>query len=338
MAENESITNEPAASFDPAIQSEKLGFDAQQLVECDSCGRKNPPNRLTCLYCAGALAIDPQAVETITTGLRKPDTWERGFNLVLKAPLAHDAVDVDRAAQVLSLEKDDLVAIMQARLLLPVARADSERSANSVKDVLAKLGIETMVVSDQSLAEDKPPTRLRSISFDDNSFTLRLFNTGEDIVIQASDLVLVVEGVISVSRVDQLEKKRLRGANRMLDETSSTSDESLLDVYTRGDMNGYRVQTAGFDFSGLGAEKGMLAADNLKKLKDRLVNVSPEVKYIDEYRSLRQLLGYVWEIELRQESKGLQHAGIGQKGFGTVASTSNLSQFTKFSRLQRHLL
>ena len=103
-------------------------------------------------------------------------------------------------------------------------------------------------------------------------------------------------------------------------------------------MVGYRVFTSGFDFSCLGDEKGLLASDNLKRLTSKLASLSSNAKLVHEYRSVRQSLGSVWEPEIRRDTKGLQRTGFGKREFGSVMTTSNLEQFTKFSRLQRHLL
>ena len=48
-------------------------------------------------------------------------------------------------------------------------------------------------------------------------------------------------------------------------------------------------------------------------------------------------LGTVWEIESRNDPQRPKAFGVWQVEFGTVASTSNLNQFTKYSRLQWHL-
>ncbi|MEO7674556.1 MAG: hypothetical protein ABIU09_10835 [Pyrinomonadaceae bacterium] len=35
-----------------AVQSENIAFGAEELIACVKCGKPNPPNRASCLYCA----------------------------------------------------------------------------------------------------------------------------------------------------------------------------------------------------------------------------------------------------------------------------------------------
>jgi hypothetical protein len=338
MSGNENKGGGSPTAFDPALQSEKLGFEPEQMVACESCGRRNPPNRIACLYCANGLSIDPTKVEAIRPGLKRPEIWERGFNLIVRQSEAADSVDISKASQVLSLDERELEDLLGSPVPLPIARYATERDAAAVSDVLSKLGLSTLIVSDEALGRDKPPRRLRSISFHDDSISLLLFNTGEWVSLSASDLLLAVEGVISESRVDQLEKRRLRKGSKVLDGSSTSSIEPVLDLYINDDRTGYRVNPTGFDFSCLADKKSMLSADNLKILTERIVEFCPTVRYLSEYSLLRQKLGKIWDIESRQESTGMRFAGLGRRGFGTVSSTSNLTQFTMFSRLQRELI
>jgi hypothetical protein len=338
MAEENQNTNNPTSGFDPSIQSEKLAFDPQQMVKCQSCSRSNPPNRLACLYCGSVLIVEPLAAENIKPVLRKPDVWEAGYNLI-STPLSNlGTVNVGGAAKILSLELAVLESILSTPLPLPVGRYQSEIDAGAVRKLLAGLGVQTVIVGDQALSEEKPPTRLAGVYFLDTQIALITFNSREEYVIPIADIILMVEGVVSVSRVDQVEKRKLGGKSQSLGEVSTIYDEPILDVYSRNDTEGFRIQTSGFDFSCLGDEKGLLAGENLKKLTAKLAMVSTNAKLVSDYRSLRPVLGNVWEIEMRRDPKGLQHTGFGKREFGSVTSTSNLGQFTKFSRLQRHQL
>ena len=144
--------------------------------------------------------------------------------------------------------------------------------------------------------------------------------------------------MITASRVDSLEKKRRRGTTKLIDETATASDESILDMYSKRDGIGFRVHLTGFDFSCLGDDKGLLAVENLRRLIVRLKEHAPNAKLVTNYGSVRPALSQVWEIESRKDSQGLKRSGFGKREFGAVASSSNLNQFTKYSRLQWHLL
>ncbi|MEO6051490.1 MAG: hypothetical protein ABIP78_09185 [Pyrinomonadaceae bacterium] len=65
---------------------------------------------------------------------------------------------------------------------------------------------------------------------------------------------------------------------------------------------------------------------------------APNAKLDNTYAKVRHALSDVWLIESRKESQGLIRSGFGKREFGAIASSSNLNQFTKYSRLQWHLL
>jgi hypothetical protein len=328
--------NEPTA-FDPHIQSEDIAYKPDELVTCGGCGRANPPNRLHCLYCAHQLEIAPELAGAAALNLRKLEVWERGFNLVLRNPRA--AADAVKIAALLSTEAESIEAILDAGVPLPLARVESEKDAAFLQTKLDQMGVNCSILADADLAADKPAARLSGIDFGDGTMGLRDFNTGDVTEIGTSDLVLIVDGLLSRSQVDSLEKKRRRSKeNKIIEETATSADEAMLDLYARNDPAGFRVHLTGFDFSCLGERKGMLATENLQLLTELLVAKAPTAKFVDTYDAVRQALGDVWEVESRKDSQGLLRVGFGKREFGTVASTSNLNQFTKYSRLQRHLL
>ena len=323
-------------SFDPQIQSENIAFDPEAMVACSGCSRLNPPNRLKCIYCAKELAIEVADAASIKPTLRKLELWERGFNLVVGAKLAKP--DIKGVGAFLSLDREDVAAVLDNETPLPIARVESENEALIVQERLSQFGVACSIVSDADLAADKPPVRLSRIDFLEGHLALTDFNTSKVVEIDAGEFVLLVPGVLSASKVDSLEKKRRGRETKVIDETATASDETLLDIYTRADPTGYRVHLAGFDFSCLGVDKGLLAGENLRLLIVRLKEHLPNAQLVGDYASVRQALGQVWEVESRKDSRGLQRSGFGKVEFGAVASTNNLNQFTKYSRLQWHLL
>ena len=153
------------------------------------------------------------------------------------------------------------------------------------------------------------------------------------------EIALIVRGHISKTKVDSNEKKRRRGADaKLIDQYATVSDESVIDIYTFASKIGYRIYAAGFDFSCLGDQKTLLARDNFGRLVNLLTEHSPKARLVSNYHVVRQALEHVWEIESRKDSLGLRQIAIGKREFGSETSTSNLHQFTKFSRLQWHLL
>lgn len=323
--------------FDPAIQTENLAFEANEMIACRGCGRANPPNRHKCLYCARELEIKAEHAAVIKPVLRKLEPWERGFNVILTE--RKEQAQTAKIAKLFSADATNVAAMLENDTPLPLARVESEADAAILKQNLEALGLECLIVSDADLESEKPPARLNSITFGDGQISLRDFNTEKITHLQPHDLALSVTGILVTGKVESLEKRRRRGKEtKVIDETATGGDEPLLDLYTRTDKTGFRVHLAGFDFSGLGDDKGLLAAENLRTLIIALKEHSPDAKLVSNYAAVRHFLDDVWEIESRKDPQGLRRSGFGKVEFGTVASTSNLAQFTKFSRLQWHLL
>lgn len=322
--------------FDPLIQTENIAFDPEAMIGCSGCGRLNPPNRLKCIYCAGQLAIDAVDTSAIKPTLRKLELWEHGFNLIVRA--STPGADAAEAGRFLSMENDDVTAILTAGTPLPIARVESEQEALLVQDRVSRFGIGCSIVSDADLIPERPPVRLSAIEFLDGGIAITDFNTNKRNEIDGGDVRVLVAGAINVDRVDSLEKKRRGKKSKIIDETATASDETLLDIYTRSDSTGFRIHLAGFDFSCLGDDKGLLAGENMRLLIVRLLEHLPNAKFVNDYASVCHLLDGIWEVETRKDSKGLQRSGFGKVEFGSVASSNNLIQFTKYSRLQWHLL
>lgn len=322
--------------FDPKIQTENIAFDRAEMVACTGCGRMNPPTRLRCLYCAAGLAIDASRASAMKPVLRKLELWERGYNIICKA--GDTEPDLAAVARLLSVEVSDIEMIIGTGTALPVARVEGEQEARVVQTHLENAGLDCYIVADVDLAPDRPPARLSRIDIRAGTLDLIAFNTGEVTILDVADLALLVPGLLVAQRVDMLEKKRRRGISKVIDETATSSDETILDIYTRTDSAGYRVYPGGFDFSCLGPNKGLLAGENLRALVIALKEHSPRAKLVGNYGAVRHSLDRVWELESRKDPTGLQRSGLGKREFGSVASTNNLNQFTRFSRLQWHLL
>jgi len=323
--------------FDPEFQTENIAFDPQEMLTCGGCERNNPPNRLSCIYCGSELDVRIEDAALIKTNRRKLELWERGFNIIVRERTAEKTSN-DKIAGLLSLDTADIASILEIGTPLPISRVESEKEAVIIVNSLMSLGLRCLVVRDDDLSADKLPKRLSKIDDLDNSFAFKDFNTGNLTQIAKTDVALIVPGILTSGKVDSLENKRRGKETKILAETTTADDEAVLDIYSREDSNGFRVRLAGFDFSCLGEEKGLLAADNIKALVEFLKERSPNTKVVSDYSAIKNVLGVVWAIESRKDSKGLLRAGFGKTEFGAVATTNNLNQFTKYSRLQWHLL
>jgi len=321
---------------DLPVQSENVHFKPDEMNNCAKCERLNPPTRLNCFYCGGELVVTEAQSKFIKPNLRKLEIWEKGFNVIYTPNQPFDETKLADAAKLLNLEKEILEKISKANNPLPLARAESQREAEVVQTRLRESAIETFVLSDEALAVEEPPRRLRGIEFSDEKLNLILFNQNETAEIQLEDLALIVTGSVSERKIAATEKYNKKGENKILDSSETASDEVLIDVYQRRDSTGFRVYSKGFNFSCLGAAKEILAKDNIKKLAGKLCEYAPEAKYVDDYLLNRIVLADIWEVEQKADSQGLKREGFGKFNLCSVTTVSNLSQFTKYSRLQWH--
>lgn len=316
-------------------RSEDIAFDPAEMVTCENCGKQNPPNRAVCLYCAAALAIPDDRAGTLKLNLRPLENWENGFNIVTRPPAREP--DIAAIARYLKHELETVAEMTAAEYPFPVARLESENEAGLAAAHLETLGLPARIVKDVDLKIGKPNIRLRKLEFLDDALQLTLFNTGEQQLVRREDMALIVEGVIVESRTEAVEKRK-RKERKVMSETATSSDDQLIDLYTAGEAVGYRVMTKGFDFSTLGGEKGLIAAENIRRLLARLKEFAPAARSVDEFGEKMNTLSLVWDLDRQTDFEGLKRTGVWKAGFANVVRTSNLEQFTKYSRLQRIML
>lgn len=326
--------NQPA--FDPLIQTENIAFQADEMVDCVACNRKNPPNRLKCMYCGGGLAVTVELADRISSVFRNLEAWEKGFNVILLSTESN--ANTEKAATLLQVELLWVEGILSAKTPLPLARVESLAETDLLMNRLTDLGFKCSIVSDESLNADDLPIRASGIDIRDDVISVIHFNTREVTAIPADELALIVTGMLSKSKVDLLEKRGRGGTIKLLDETETASDEPVIDIYSRSHGKGFRINLAGFDFSCLGENKCLLASENIRRLAVVLKENAPNARLVADYVSIRHTLADVWEVDARRDPKGRQRAGFGKVEFGSVASTSNVRQFTQYSRLQWQLL
>lgn len=309
------------------VRSEEIGFAAGELLQCLKCTRPNSPDRAACIYCGSALG-NSEANVLKTADAEVLETWENGYNVAIRSKLEA----VAGLSGLLGIDEDLLLSA--ADIFLPAARLRSEQEAETVATKLHKSGLESFVISDASLMTERPPVRLRSIEFGDGSCVFVDFNTGNRRVVPMEEIRLVVTGELIESRTESKWKKKLKKGEQP-DETITDSDRPVIDIYTSLDDLGYRVQMNGFDFSGLGDAKGMLARENMRMLTIRLKEVATDCRVDTKYHLARPLLDRVWELETETDHLGVFAGSIMSKEKTKVSMVNNLRQFTKYSRLQR---
>ncbi len=317
------------------VQSEKLGFERSELLYCAKCARTNSPDRFECIYCGTVLGID-HAKDGVSIDRTPPELWEKGFNIILVAGSAAE-VNIAKAAKTVGLEAEIFTDLLRADRPLPLLRLKSLAEAEAISERLSELGLKQKIVADADLRSMELPVRLRGLEFAEDRLQLIDFNTSERIDIGCADIELIVVGRSFSTRTEVSEERRKKKDPKVLSETETSTDDLLIDMYIRGNELGYRISSIGFDFSCLRFGKGMLVAENMKKLAAKLSQTAFSAKYVDDYAGNVDRLSNVWKLESRKDRFGLQRSGFGRTAFESVATSNNIDQFTKFSRMNRIL-
>jgi hypothetical protein len=324
---------------DMPLTKNTAGFTAEQMINCEKCSRQNAPNRLNCLYCGFALPISPENDTNRNLRLRNVESWEKGFNIIiLQNGLIYGDAKYFQVANQLRIDADELQKIAETAKPLPIARCESIKEAEIVKENLAKLDVSVCIISDEDLHIETPTRRLRSIEILPDKLNLRLLNVEEIHEILLNDLVLIVAGKVFERKIESTERYNKKDENKPLQSTEISNDEPIIDIYKRGDTIGYRVFTNGFDFSCVGEKKGFIAAENIKLLHQMFCEIGKNATFISDYPKVRHALGQVWETQETKDSKGLKASSFGSFKIENITTINNLQQFTKYSRLQFQLL
>jgi hypothetical protein len=325
---------------DLPLTAEKPGFKPDEMLLCEKCARSNPPNRLKCFYCGEQLKFGDTQAGSIVPNLKQMEVWEKGFNIILtnNGSIPHSEENISAAAKLLRRETLEIKNLLQKERPLPIAKAELAEEAGIIRQRLREIGFDSFVWPDEEIAPDSPPRRLRGLEFQDEKITFRLFNTNEAQAIPWDKLALIVTGSIFEKRVASSEKRKKNEEKQVTESSETSHDEPVIDIYSRKDNTGWRIMTRGFDFSCVGAEKSLLAGENMKKLVGLLKLRAANVKIDEGYLKVRAALGKVWQTEEKLASHKMQRESMGRFHFDNVMVSDNNAQFTKYSRLQWRLL
>ncbi len=324
---------------DISLHSEPENYKPEEMIICRKCRRKSPPNRLNCMYCGVELEFDEKQSQRLKPILHKIESHEKGYNLIYLANLeGWSEMQLSETAGMTRLGKSDLQKLVELNKPLPLARAETEREIAIVSSRLSEIGINTLIISDEDFEQAKLPRRLRRIEFSVEKLIFILFNNDEIVEIKTSEINLIVVGAVFEKKLESTEKHKRKKENKILETSVISSDEILVDIYTKNDSTGFRISQKGFDFSCLGDDKKLLATENIGILVSKLNEFSPNIVIDREYQKVRESLSKVWEIEERKDSNGLKRKSFGSFNRQNIITTNNLLQFTKYSRLQMLVL
>jgi len=312
-------------------------FSSEQMIACTTCLRSNPPNRASCLYCGKPLESDSIDTSIAKINYQSPEPWEDGFSLVYAGVGELAAETISSAAKLLQIEKEFLQNLLAIGAPVPLIYLRSLPDAGLLASRLSECRFDCAIVGDDLLLPRIPPTRIRSAQFSDDGIILEDFNTGEFGRLDLSDSVLIVVGAL-VKTSTEVSGKLGRKAIKKADESLAFADESVIDLYPRSDVYGFRIRSAGFDFSCLGDRMRPLATENVNELVSVLRSRIPSVVFVDAFRVAVPLISSVWPIDEIKQSSQISRSTFGGVRKKTLTILDNTSQFSKFSRLQRHFI
>ena len=334
--------DEEAAQSDATqpLHAEPRRFSPEQMVRCEACLRANPPTRTSCLYCAAQLPQTEAGDASLRPTLRPLETWEHGHNVILRPTDASlfSTEAARTAAELLRLRPEDLGRIVEAREPLPVARAATKEEAALVERKLGAVGFQTLVIADDQLSpESAAVRRARSLELSEEGFAARTASGSETAHSLWAEVSLLLVGRLFVREV-AVEERKGRGAEKeIVDARELSTDEAVLDIYTTRDDDCWRLSAASFDFSCLGARKGLVAAQNMATLVATLRERAVAAAYDDSYVRVRGALMHVWPIKQQTEARGWRRNAPGRVTTEEVARSDNEAQFTRYSRLRHYL-
>jgi hypothetical protein len=319
-----------------ATTADDTRFDQSELIACEKCLRANPPDRTACLYCGRPLSTEVIRADIAKINYRPPEPWESGYSLVYSGKDLPDGRAIESAADLLRLERDDLVTMLSIEGSVPLIYVRSLTDANILAAQLSQNKFDCAIAGDDLLQANTPPTRVRSIVLDRDEVLLQDFNTDKFSPVNVNDQVLIVIGSLlktSTELKGKISKRVLKNA----EESTAISDEAVVDIYPPNDFYGFRIRASGFDFSCLGERKQPIATANMATLIDELRSRFASGVFVESFAAAAPLIGDIWPLSESRVSSSVTRSTLGGIHKQKVTALDNNVQFTKFSRLQRHL-
>lgn len=286
---------------------------------------------MRCLYCDAPLEVSEPWPLTEKLVYHRPEEWENGFNAIFRPLRDHSSKKNSVISCFLGIELPENITDSESPF--PIARLKSGTDAEALAMRLGKSGLNVQIIEDDVLNAAEAPIRLRKIDFGGGAARFISFGGDAFYEVPAAEISVIVAGSVFKNVVESAANKRKEG-RAAYSESETFADEKLIDIYLRGEHKGFRVTMRGFDFSCLGQAKAITATENISALGRRLKDFAPDAAYIDDYDRRRIILDAVWGLEERRESRGLRRARFGRFEFVSSESSTNLAQFTKYSRLQ----
>ena len=331
LKDNENV---PFIDDGPLAPSEPQGFAPHEMVRCNVCLRANPPTRANCLYCAAALSINKKVNDQRAITLKPVEDTVLGYNSILTSTGTNISAPakLQTVAQLLKLSATELERIISAPVPLPLARTETREEAELITRKLTDLGLSSTVVSDAELGLSASVIQIRAAKLTDIGITLKQIGGDAGTEVPWSQIALIVSGRLITRRVESVEQKGRRGEKEITEAREFFADEPVMDLYATTRPESFRITANHFDFSVL-PNRGLVATENFASLLKLICTRSAPAKHDDSYLSVRQALDTAWPAGQRTGSGGWRRERPGKVSIEAVTESSNLNQFTRYSRL-----
>ena len=312
-------------------------FEPDELISCKSCSRTNPPSRTACLYCGNPFEVASLRTDLAKINYQRPEAWEDGFSLVFAGKPELSSEVLEAASELLQLDIDMLSQILEVSVPAPIIYLRSLPDAGLLASRLSEKRFDCAVVGDDLLQAKVPPSRVRSIRFENEAALLEDFNTGQINEIKNNEKTLFVVGTI-VRVSTEISGKVSKKAMKNVEETHGFTDETVIDIYPPADVYGFRVRSSGFDFSCLGEKMQRFAGANMAELINEFHSRFRSASFIESFSMIAPLISTIWPVDEVNQGSSVTRGPLGGVHKQTVTLLDNTTQFTKFSRLQRHFI
>jgi len=327
-------TDDPIGSSPITDAQKSRAFSVSELVSCAACSRANPPTRASCLYCGAPLEITHANAFSPAPLAENETASNVSFHVVTVARAPAEETGSEQVANLLDKKLSDVKLLLNHPIGAPLFGVESEKKAQLASEKLSQLGLRTCIISDEQFAIERAPVAVSALEITNDSLIGRVGRSKQTVTAAWADITLMVSGRLYFE-TREIDQKRNR-AMQVIDEREILTDEAVLDIYARGDKDGWRIRASNFDFSCLGASKQLTAFANFTVLAGLLREHATAAVFDDSYAGLRIALDNVWPAEAKAHAKE-RRGGAFARFESATTSIDNELQFTRYSRLLRYL-
>lgn len=310
---------------------------SQDVTTCPECQRRTPSGRGKCIYCGADLIVTNIAV---APAQRAIESFELAYNTVIGPGRVADPASAETAlATALGIEPEEARQFVAAQKYLPLSRSQTRHEAELVAALVRTCGFPALVVEDTELNVGTELIRAKRVEAVDDK--LLVTHGAGTLELPASSICLILVGMVRSDRVEYTETgSGLRGNQEanVMDSYEFRSDLMLMDVYAPNLQDSFRIQSDGFNYSGLVQPLSYRAEANFQEAARALAGLAPQAIVDDDFSRVRRLLARAWPERTRNESLGIRRGG---STFSITARSSvvrdNRDQFERYSRLMFQL-